>query len=77
MWAWQGNFRNEVAIEIKGTDRVQDQHLKGLRAFKDEYKTTRCIAVSRDARPRKTSDGIEVLPWAVFLESLWTGKIMK
>lgn len=65
----------EVAIEIKSTDRVTDKHLRGLRAFKEEH-TCNCILVSRDPGPRKTSDGILVLPWQDFLERLWSNEII-
>lgn len=34
----------------------------------------RTIIVSQDIIPRKTADGIEILPWAVFLEELWEGR---
>lgn len=65
----------EVAIEIKSTDRVVDKHLRGLRAFKEEH-TCSCILVSRDPGPRKTSDGILILPWQDFLERLWSNEII-
>ena len=61
----------ELAIEVKGTSLVQDKHLKGLRAFAEEGLVRRSTVVSMDARPRRTADGIEVLPWKVFLEQLW------
>jgi len=60
---------NRVAVEIKSTDRVSDKHLKGLRAFKEELDYN-CILVSRDQAPRKTHDGILVLPWNVFLSQM-------
>ena len=63
-----------TAIEIKSTDRVMDKHLKGLRAFKEEHAAD-YILVSRDPAPRKTSDGILILPWREFLERLWANKI--
>ena len=67
---------HEVAIEIKGTGEARDYHLKGIRAFKDDYVCRHYIAVSLDRQPRKTSDGIEILPWRVFLDRLWGGKIV-
>jgi predicted AAA+ superfamily ATPase len=68
-------LENGTAIEIKSTERVTGNHLKGLRAFGDEHRAE-CILVSRDPRPRKTHDGISILPWQDFLERLWTGKII-
>lgn len=66
----------EIAIEIKSTDFVQNHHLKGLRAFKDEYKVKKAIVLSLDPKIRKTSDGIYIFPWKEFLDQLWNGKII-
>jgi predicted AAA+ superfamily ATPase len=68
-------LENDIAIEIKSTDRVVDKHLKGLRAFKEEH-DSKGILVSRDPRPRKTPDDILILPWQDFLERLWSGEII-
>jgi len=67
---------HEIAIEAKATQQVQEGHLKGLRAFQEEFKPRRSIVVSLDPNPRKLSSGIEVIPWKVFLSNLWAGKIM-
>jgi predicted AAA+ superfamily ATPase len=67
--------RGEAAIEIKSTDFVKDRHLKGLRAFKEEHKS-KYILVSLDPKPRKTNDGILILPWRDFLNNLWANKII-
>jgi predicted AAA+ superfamily ATPase len=67
--------KNNVAIEIKSTNLAKERHLRGLRAFKQEH-PTKCILVSMDPRPRKTSDDILILPWEKFLEMLWSNKIM-
>jgi len=67
--------KGEAAIEIKSTSFVKDRHLKGLRAFKEEHKS-KYILVSQDPKPRKTSDGILILPWKNFLDNLWANKII-
>jgi predicted AAA+ superfamily ATPase len=67
--------KGEVAIEIKSTSFAKDRHLKGLRAFKEEH-NSKCILVSQDTKPRKTSDGILILPWNDFLDRLWANKII-
>ncbi len=67
---------DEVAIEIKSTQQITDKHLKGLRALKEEGLLRRYIAVSSDAAERRTSDGIEILPWEAFLDSLWSHRIV-
>jgi uncharacterized protein len=68
---------HEIAIEVKGTDMVTNRHLKGIRAFKEEYQARRYIVVSMDPHPRKTEDGIEILPWKVFLDRLWAHEIIE
>ena len=64
-----------VVIEVKSTDQPTSDHLRGLRALKEEMRVKRAILVSRAARARKTSDGIEILPWHQFLRALWAGEV--
>lgn len=66
---------HEVAIEVKGTPMAQTKHFKGLKAFQEEYKVRKLILVSLDSSPRLAGD-IHILPWNIFLEELWSGKIM-
>ncbi|MBF0502879.1 MAG: hypothetical protein HQM09_22280 [Candidatus Riflebacteria bacterium] len=61
----------DVAVEIKGTSLVQDKHMKGLRALKEEGIHKRFIIVSLDRHVRKTADGIDTTPWETFLGKLW------
>lgn len=65
----------KVAIEAKSSDNIVSDHLRGLRAWKEEHPASRCLLVSRVPRPRLTPDGIEILPWRAFLERLWQGEI--
>jgi predicted AAA+ superfamily ATPase len=67
---------NDVAIEVKATNNVQVKHLKGLKAFKEEYAVKQLILVCNEPLPR-ISDGIRILPWKIFLEELWAGKIIQ
>lgn len=66
---------HEVALEIKGVPEVQPHHLKGLKAFADEYKTKKSIIVSLDKKARITN-GIGILPVNDFLKKLWAGEII-
>ncbi|MDE3259779.1 MAG: AAA family ATPase [Gemmatimonadota bacterium] len=66
----------DVALEVKSTSRIQDRHLKGIRAFKEEFKLAQYIVVSRAVAPRRTADGILILPWRDFLDRLWGGGIV-
>jgi hypothetical protein len=65
-----------AAIEAKSTDQPTTDHLKGLRALKDELHPPRCVLVSRVPRPRRTSDGIEILPWRDFHPQLLIGNCL-
>lgn len=67
--------KHEIAIEVKGTSEIQSHHLKGIKAFSEDYKPKRLIAVSLDRRPRH-SLGVEILPVQKFLDDLWNGKIL-
>jgi len=68
-----GNGR--VAIEIKSIEEIQVRHLKGLKAFQEEFPDCRLIAVSFDARPRITQ-GVEIFPAMEFLIKLWNHEIV-
>lgn len=67
---------DELAIEVKGTGRVQDSDLRGLRAFSEEIALRRKIVVSCEQQARILDDGIEVMPIPTFLESLWSGELI-
>jgi predicted AAA+ superfamily ATPase len=66
---------HQVAIEVKSTDNVNTRHLKGLRAFAEEYIVEKRIVVSNDPYPRLI-DNILILPWKIFLQRLWNGEII-
>lgn len=66
---------HQVAIEVKGTDTVQSRHLKGLKAFSEEYEVKKLIVVSNDPLERMVGN-IIVLPWRIFLQKLWDGAII-
>jgi predicted AAA+ superfamily ATPase len=67
---------DELAVEVKATERVSDAHLKGLRALGEENIVRRRIVVSRDSLARTTEDGIEILPWRDFLRGLWAKELI-
>lgn len=67
---------NQWAIEIKSTAQVDEKHLVGLRALKEEGLIKNHAIVSLDPEKRKTKDGIAIFPWKLFLENLWRGKIV-
>ena len=63
---------DSVAIEAKATPNVSNQDLRNLKAIADEQTFKHRICVSLEPRPR-IRDGIEILPYKVFLNNLWDG----
>lgn len=65
------------AIEAKATAHVHADHLRGLRALVEDHPRCRQrIAVSLDRTPRRTSDGIDILPAAEFARRLWADELL-
>ena len=66
-----------LAIEAKATHRVHADHLKGLRALaQDHPRVGNRVVISLDERPRRTEDGIDILPARVFASRLWSGNLL-
>ncbi len=59
-----------VAIEVKASSKVLDGHLKGLRAISDLKNLRKRILVYLGERTMRTSDGIDIWPFARFTENL-------
>jgi len=66
----------EIAIEVKGTDRVDSRNLRALKAFMEEHTPRHALVVSNEKRERIV-EGIQILPWKIFLERLWQGEIIQ
>ena len=64
-----------AAIEVKGSHRIHNTHIRGLRALLEEHTVKRAVIVSLEEQPRKLESSIEVLPWQIFLEALWSGEL--
>ena len=60
----------EIAIEVKSSSNVNEKHLKGLKALREEGIFKRYVVVCQEEHPR-IIDGIEILPWKYFFEELW------
>jgi predicted AAA+ superfamily ATPase len=65
-----------VAVEVKSSALVHDRDLRGLQAItgQDDFPITRRIVVCREPEPRRVGD-IELVPWELFLEQLWSGGV--
>jgi predicted AAA+ superfamily ATPase len=65
----------EVAIEVKGSSRVHEGDLRGLRALAEDGAVGRELVVCLESEPRTVEPGIEILPWSTFCERLWAGDL--
>ncbi|MDP8258674.1 MAG: AAA family ATPase, partial [Candidatus Aadella gelida] len=66
--------QGKIAVEIKGTSRVDRSDLKGLFIFKEEYSPKKAIVVCNEKEKRVHGE-IEIMPWKNFLNELWQGNI--
>ena len=64
-----------LAIEAKATANVTRKHLKGLRTLAEEHPGVRRMVVCLEPRPRRTDDGIDIVPATDFAHRLWQGDI--
>jgi predicted AAA+ superfamily ATPase len=65
----------DVAIEVKGTDRLDPRETRALKNFAAEKRPRKSIIVCNEKSPR-VHEGIDVMPWRFFLSALWEGKII-
>lgn len=68
--------RGEAAIEVKGTNSVSTRDTKSLREFADEFSPKHALLVCQEKHER-VSANVHIMPWKIFLEKLWGGKILK
>ena len=66
---------DDIAIEVKTTNRTQDKHLKGLKALEEEKLCKRYILISHDILKRR-SGNLEIMHWQEFLTALWSDVII-
>jgi predicted AAA+ superfamily ATPase len=65
----------DLAIEVKGTGRVHEGDLRGLATLEEDSRVRRSIVVSLEREPRRVGRNVEVLPWRLFADRLWTGDL--
>jgi predicted AAA+ superfamily ATPase len=63
----------EVAVELKGTSRVDPSDPRSLHAFVEDHRPRKAVVVCNEPVPR-VHQGIAILPWREFLARLWGGK---
>jgi predicted AAA+ superfamily ATPase len=65
----------EIAIEVKGTSRVDPRDLRSLQVFIERHAPRKAIVICNERRARER-DGIQILPIQRFLKDLWGGSII-
>jgi predicted AAA+ superfamily ATPase len=65
----------EIAIEVKGTTRVDSKDLTGIRAFHEELKPRKSIVVCNEPSQRISGE-IRIMPFREFLRDLWEREII-
>jgi predicted AAA+ superfamily ATPase len=68
--------RGEVAIEVKGTSRVDNRDFNALGTFIQEYSPQKAFMVCNE-KTKRVHKGITVISWREFLQDLWYGEIIK
>jgi predicted AAA+ superfamily ATPase len=65
-----------IGVEVKAKSRVSPRDYKGLHALNEEVPLKRKIVICGEKMNRRTDDGMEIMPAAVFLKDLWAGNIL-
>lgn len=68
----------EVAIEVKGSNRVHEGDLRGLTTLSGDGHVGQRMVVCYESAPRRLRDPhgkIEIVPWNIFSEALWKGEL--
>lgn len=72
----QGN----IALEIKIAESIHKEDLRGLIAFTEEHSPKSAIVICQEKTHRKITINektiIDVMPWQLFLEKLWSNEIV-
>ena len=65
-----------TAIEVKSSARIHNNHLKSLKALKEEWNIKNLIVVCMEKESRTVAKNIQILPWQVFLKKLWKNNFL-
>jgi uncharacterized protein len=67
--------RGEIAVEVKGANRIDNADLRPLKTFVQEYHPKKAYLVCNELKKRIHND-IHIMPWREFLLMLWDGGII-
>lgn len=62
---------DRLAVEAKSSHTISDSDLRGLRAIASEAAFQARVLVCKEPFPRKTEDGIYIVPLGEFVRRLW------
>jgi len=65
----------EVAVEVKGSRRIERKDLRGLTAFSQAYAPKKLLLVCNE-RHERAVEGVRIIPWRIFFQKLWAGDII-
>jgi len=65
----------EIAIEIKGSGRIDRKDMNGIESFTETFSPKKSIIVCTE-KEKRVHGKIEIMPWEIFLEQLWSEKIL-
>ncbi|MCM8775949.1 MAG: AAA family ATPase [Candidatus Omnitrophica bacterium] len=64
-----------VAVEVKGTSRIDRRDLRPIQSFIEAYRPQRAFVISNEKASRSV-DGVLIQPWREFLKHLWQGEVI-
>lgn len=67
--------RGEIAIEVKGSRRVEKKEMRPLKAFIEEYAPRMALVVCNE-REERVHEQIRIMPYQKFFQKLWAGEII-
>ena len=65
----------EVAVEVKGSSRVDNRDMRSLMTFAERYHPRKAFLVCKEGEARVVGS-VNVVPWRDFLNALWNGSII-
>ena len=68
---------DSVGVEVKARPLTTRRDYKGLLALAEEVPLKRKIVVCLESEPRRSPEGIDVMPITHFLRELWAGRIVE
>jgi predicted AAA+ superfamily ATPase len=65
----------EVAIEVKGSSRIDNTDLRSLKVFMEDIHPRKALVVCNE-RAARVHEHIHIVPWHEFLTMLWDGSVI-